>query len=100
MKCACGRGFRRQQQLCKNVLHHTPMHVGEPKIAASIAVGEALVIEAEEVEYGCVQIVHMHRMLSDIDAELIRTAISHSTFDAAAREQHREGGVVMISADL
>src|SRR3989442_23453 len=84
----------------EDVLHNAPMDVSEPEIAARVAVGEAFVIDAEKMEDGRMEIVYVNRMLGHIDAELVRTAVSHSTLDATTREHHREGSVVMIPADL
>jgi len=44
--------------------------VGEAKVAALEAVGEAQVIEAEEVEDCGVEIVDMHRVARDVPADL------------------------------
>ena len=33
------------------------MHVGEPEVAAGVAVGEALVVEAEEVEHATIGVL-------------------------------------------
>jgi hypothetical protein len=34
-----------------DLFHHIPMHIREAEIAAGVAVGEAFVVEAEEVEH-------------------------------------------------
>ena len=46
-----------------DILHDMPMHVGEAVVAAVEAVGELLVIEAELVEDGRVQVVHVDLVL-------------------------------------
>src|SRR2546428_793223 len=74
----------------ENVFHHTPMHVGEPEIAASVAVCETFVIDAQEVQNGRVEIVHMNRMLGHIDAELVGTAVSHSTSRRSRRQARQK----------
>ena len=68
-KRAGGDGASRE-----DVFHHAPMHVGEPELAALETVGEARVVGAEAVEDGRLQVVNMHRLLDDVEAEVIRCA--------------------------
>ena len=47
-----------------------PLDVGEPEIAALMAVGEALVVDAHEVEDGGLQIVDVDGVPRDFVAEV------------------------------
>ncbi len=60
------------------------MHVGEAEVAALVAEGEALVVEAELVQDGGVEVVHVHGVLGDVEAELVRFAVGEAGFVAAA----------------
>src|SRR4030095_10405879 len=71
--------------------------VGEAKVAALEAVGEAQVIEAEEVEDRGVEIVDMHRVARDVPADLVGFAIGEPAFDSATGEQDRKRIRMMIS---
>jgi hypothetical protein len=42
----------------QNLLHEMPVHVGETEMAALVFVGEALVVDTEEVHHGGVKVVH------------------------------------------
>ncbi len=70
-----GGGADRQHPLRQQVAHDMAVHVGEPEVAALVAEGEALVVESEEVEHGRVQVVHVHGLLRDGVAELVRAAV-------------------------
>ena len=41
---------RRKNSLRENRLHQVAKHIGEPKIAAAEAIGEAFVVDAEQVQ--------------------------------------------------
>ena len=56
----------------KDRSNEIPMHVGEPEVAPLELVGELLVIEAEQVQNGRLQIVNVHRIVGNVEAELIR----------------------------
>lgn len=65
---ARGRNFEGLKALCllrsgEERLHHIPMHVGEPVVASTVAEGEPLVIHAEEMENGRVEIVNVNFVL-------------------------------------
>ena len=44
--------------LRQNLPHHFPLHIRQPVVSSGVAVGEPLVVEAEEVQDGGVQVVH------------------------------------------
>ena len=50
------------------------MHVGQPEVAALIAVSQPLVIEAQQVQDCRVQVVDMNRIARDLETDLIRFA--------------------------
>ena len=52
-----------------------PVHVGEAEVAALEAVGELLVVEAEQVQDGGVQVVDVDLALDDAEAEFVGRAV-------------------------
>ena len=54
---------------------HIAGRVGQLEIAAAIAVGEPLVVEAQQVEHRGVQIVDVHRVFHRLDAVLVGRAV-------------------------
>ena len=54
--------------------HHPPMHIRQPEIAARIAIGEPLVIEAEQPQDRRLQIVDVDLRLDRLEAERVGRA--------------------------
>ncbi len=62
---------------CQNALHHLAGHIREPIVAPGVAVGELLVVDAEKMQDGSLEIVHVDRVLRDVVAEVIGAAIGY-----------------------
>jgi hypothetical protein len=60
---------------------------------ASVAVGQALMIEAEQVQQGRVQVVNALAGLDGLETKLIRRAINLSRTSPLRREPHAEAVV-------
>ena len=74
------------------------MHIGEAEVAAVVAEGEFLVVQAELVEDRRVQVVHVDFVLDREVAEVVGLAIREAGFEAAASEQHGKTRGVMVAA--
>ena len=74
------------------------MHVGEPEVAATVAVGEFRVIESEQVQHRGLQVVHVHRLLHGLEAELVGGAIHRAPLHAAAGHPDAEAMMVVVAA--
>ena len=72
--------------------------VGEAVVAAGVAVGEGLVVEAEEGHHGSVEVVDVDGFIDGFEAEVVGGAVGCSGFDAAAGEPHGEAVVVVVAA--
>src|SRR5262249_33627441 len=72
--------------------------VGETKIAALVVEGQLLVVDSQEVEHGCVQVVDLNRILDDVVAEVIGLAVGDPRLGPAACHPHGEIAGVMIAA--
>ena len=59
------------QQSRQQIMHHLPVHVGQPEIAAGVAVGELFVVDAEHVQQGGVQVVDGDAVLDGVEAEFV-----------------------------
>ena len=55
--------------------HHLAMHIGQPEVAAGVAVGEPGVVEAEQVQDRGVQVVDVHGVLDGLVAEFVGRAV-------------------------
>ena len=66
--------------------HHVALHVGEAVVAATVAEGQARVIEAHQVQNGRVEIVDVNRVPRDAQAVFVGLAVNDSGAHARARE--------------
>lgn len=73
------------------------MDVGEAEISSGVVIGEAFVVEAEEVEDGGLEVVDVDFILGDVEAEVIGLAIG-AGFGAAARHEGGESLRVVVAA--
>ena len=70
-------------------MHDVPMHVRETEATALKLVGQAFVVDTEQVQNGGVEIVDMHFVIGDdVIREIIGLAEGRATFDAATRHPH------------
>ncbi len=74
------------------------MHVGQPEVAALVAVGQPGMIEAKQMQDRGVQVMHVDSVLDDIESEFVRFAEHESRLDSAAGQPHREGIGMMVPA--
>jgi len=72
--------------------------VGEAEIAALEPVGESLVVDAEEVEDGGLEVVHVDGVTDDVHAEVIGFSEGEAGSDAASGHPDCEGVRVMIAS--
>ena len=71
--------------------------VGEAEVAAGVVVGEAFVIEAEEVEDGGLEVVDVDLVFGDVEAEVVGSAVG-AGFGAAAGHEGGEGLRVVVAS--
>jgi hypothetical protein len=55
----------------QNLLHHPSADIGQAEVAAGVAVGEAGVVQAEEVKDGGVQVVEVDLVGDGVMAEVV-----------------------------
>ena len=84
--------------LSKNPSMHLAVHVGQAEVAAAVAVGQPLVIQAHQVQDRGVQVVDVHAVLDGLHAELVGGAVDDAALDAAAGQPHREAQAVVVAA--
>ena len=66
--------------LGKNLSDDVAFDVGQTEVPARVAVGEAFVVEAEEVEDGGVQVVDVDFVLDGAEAEVVGRAVGMPPF--------------------
>ena len=65
--------FPLHRPLRQNLLHHLAVHVGQAVVAALEAVGQPLVIEAEQVQDRGLQVVDVDLVLGDARSRVRRS---------------------------
>src|SRR5262249_49517041 len=65
----------RRQRLSQNLLHHIPVYIGEPEVAALEFERQAFVIHAQQMEDGGVQIVDLDDVFDGVVAEVVGVAV-------------------------
>src|SRR5262249_34102651 len=83
-----------------NIVKNGARHVRQSEIAPAIPIGQLGVVDAEQVEDGGVQVVHVDRFVDRLEAEVIRGAVDRPALDAAAGQPHRESEWIVISSVL
>jgi hypothetical protein len=96
------------------VVHNMAVHVGEAEITTLMAVREALVIDAEQMQDRGIEVVDMHGArrpfvfvglglhrcaigVGDVVAVIIGLSVSDACFDAASSHPNREAAWVMVA---
>ena len=80
------------------MFRHIPIHIGQPEIAAGVAVGELLVIQAKQGENRGVQIVNVHRIVDGFGTVFISLSVGEAALGAAAGHPHSVAAVVVVAA--
>src|SRR5207237_269724 len=75
--------------LRKNVLDHLAVDVGQPEVAAGMAIRQLLVIEPEQMQDGGLHVVDVDRLVGDVEAEIVGRPVGQPRPHPAAGEPHR-----------
>ncbi len=62
------------------------LHIGQPKIAPLVAIGQLFVQQSKAMQNGGVEVVNVNFILDDVEAELIRPSDNLASFDASTRQ--------------
>jgi hypothetical protein len=73
------------------------LDAGQPRIQALVAEGQPLMLQAEQVQHGRVQVAHVHRILHRVVAQLVGLAVGHAAVHAAAAQEERVALDVMVA---
>src|SRR5438034_277146 len=84
--------------LREDVLHHARLfHTRETEVEALMAVGEALVVDAEQVQHRCLQVVNVDGVLRDVVAEIVGRAVGDAGFHTAPGHPYGEAARMMVA---
>src|SRR5438445_7389270 len=82
----------------QNLVHHAAAHIGESEVAAGVAVRQLLVVQAEEVQQGRVQVVDVDLVLGGVVPVVVRRPVAEPAFDSAAGQPNGEPLGVVVAA--
>lgn len=72
--------------------------VGEAKVAAGVAEGEFFVVQAEQVEDGGVEVVHVEFVFNGLISPFVGGAVGMAGSDAAAGQPNGESLRIVVAA--
>jgi len=73
------------------------MHIGQPVMPPLVLERQSLVVDAEAVEHGGVEIVDVHRIGGDVVGKIVGLADGHAAPDARAGQPNGEAARMMIA---
>ena len=88
------------RHLVQNLMHDPPVHVGESVVPALEAESQTLVIDAEDVQQGRVQIVDVHGVFDHVVGEFVGLSERKAGLDACARKPPGKAAAVVIAASV
>ena len=80
------------------ILYHLAMDIGEPEMPALEFEGELLVVDAELVQDGSLEVVDVDMGLGDVEADVVGGPVGLADLDAATRHPDGKAVWVMIAA--
>src|SRR5688572_22632404 len=91
---------RTDSSSCQQLLHDTPSDIGQAEVAALIAEGQPLVLQAEQMQQSRVQIVDVNRIFEHASPQVVGLADGDSGPNAASGQPDRVGILLMIAAGI
>ena len=82
----------------EDLLHEFAMHVGEAEITAGVAIGQALVVDAEEVKDGGVDVVNIDGSFDGEVAEVVELTVAGAGTQTRTGHPDGEAPGMMVAA--
>ena len=80
-----------------NLAHDMAFDIGQPEIAACVAIRQTFVVEAQQVQDRGVQVVNVDLVLRSVVAVVVGRAVAEAAFHAAAGQPHREAFLIVVA---
>ena len=81
-------------------MQNVAVHIRESKVAAGVTEGELLMIEAQTVQHGGMQVVHTDRGIGRAEAQFVSRSVHCSTTNTATCQPDSETPMIMIATGL
>ena len=75
-----------------------PVHIRQPSLDSIVIESQPRVIDAQQMQCRCVQVVAVAWILDGLESEFIGCPVTDSAFDTAAGKPCRESAGVVVSA--
>src|SRR4051812_48976758 len=75
------------------------MDIGEAEITALRTERQLLMVESQQVQDCRLQVVHMHLVFGDAEAEFVGFAIGETGFHTATSQKHSEAIRIMVAPE-
>ena len=98
-----GRHLRKREaltlwpELGEDLVDDLAVHVGQPEVAAGVAIDQARVVDPHEVQDRGMIIVDVHGVGHDLDSVLVGGAVGKPSFHARTGQERRERFGVVVS---
>ncbi len=79
-------------------LHDASVHIRQTKIAPGVSVSEFLMIEAEQVKKGGVEVMDVNRIRHSFETGFVGRAVDRPTFDTASSQPHEKPIRIVVTA--
>ena len=90
-------GSRLETSLCKQGIHDFAMNVGKAEVSARIPVGQLLVIQAQKMKDGGLEIVNVYFVLDRGEAKIIGCPVDRPALCSASAHEHGKSVVIVIA---
>src|SRR5262249_36951526 len=84
--------------LCQNPFDHPPAVDRRPFVAAVVRVDQLLVVEAEAVQEGGVEVVDVGGLINGVEADLVGSTVGDAALDPTPGHPGREAPGVVVAA--
>ena len=81
----------------QNLVDHLPSYVSETEVAPIEEIGEAFVVDTEEVQDGGMEVVDVDSVFHSFVAEFVTCSVVGTSLDASSGHPHGEGVGIMVS---
>ena len=82
----------------EDALHHMTMNVGETEVSSLVLEGQSLMIDAEEMKQGGVEVVYVDRVGLHAVAVVVGGTVGGARLDPSSGHPHGIAARMMISA--
>ena len=73
------------------------MNIGQTEITPRMTVGKFFMVESQQMQHRCVQVVDVHLVDDSLKAKFVGFPVGHTTFDSTTGHPHCEAVMIVVS---